>query len=282
MSSAAPQNPPPPAHPAGKPPAPPEVPPHPQWRRKAGFVAVLLWLAVFAAGILIPSGTAREILGWKTAENPGNKITALEKKISDLEAERAPQQSSLLPTVFGPMQEDSPPLNPEVDGSREPESGETTATSSRKPAMGAFTAFLVAAIAFIPINVAMLCIIAGFIGGCSVSEELIRDVRMDVELQDEAPSTNASKRRLNFLTEHPAFSAIRGLVVFLLISSGLFVFAGSDLLIESESQEEALGNYIKFAGIFSFFAYFAGHDPTVFSAMLRFGGNRLTTDKIQS
>lgn len=257
----------------------PEVPTHPHWRRSAGVVAVLLWIAVFAAGILIPSGTAREALGWKAAEKPGDKIIALEKKISELEAGDTRQGEGALRKASGLIQEDGPVLDPAGVGSSDSKAAEKPRLPVSEPAMGTFSALLVAAIAFIPINVAMLCVIAGFIGGCSVSEELIRDVRMDVDNHKEAPSSSPSKRRLNFLTEHPAFSAIRGLVVFLLISSGLFVFAGSELLIESGSQEEALGNYIKFAGIFSFFAYFAGHDPTVFSAMLRFGGNRLATEK---
>lgn len=278
MTSSNPPDSPPPTHVTGEPPRSPELPTHPHWRRRAGVFAVLLWIAVFAAGILIPSGTAREVLGWKAAEKPGDKITAIENKISELEAGDARQDEDELPTASKPIQEDRPAVDPAGVGSSESKAAGKSSPPASGPAMGTFSAFFVAAIAFIPINVAMLCVIAGFIGGCSVSEELIRDVRMDVDNQKESPSSSPSKRRLNFLTEHPAFSAIRGLVVFLLISSGLFVFAGSELLIESGSQEEALGNYIKFAGIFSFFAYFAGHDPTVFSAMLRFGGNRLATD----
>ena len=241
---------------------------------------MLLWILLFAAGILIPSGKARETLGWKPAALPEEKIGLLEARLAkvDGKAGTSAGNSAVGPTSpaqLPPLQEDvlAPPADPAPTQGINP-----LATTDRQP-RPKLPAFLVAAIAFIPINVALLCVIAGFIGGCSVSEELIRDVKMDLDSNIGSTTGSPAKRRLNFLTEHPAFSAIRGLVVFLLISSGLFVFAGSELLIESGSQEEALGNYIKFAGIFSFFAYFAGHDPTVFSAMLRFGGNRLATEK---
>lgn len=106
----------------------------------------------------------------------------------------------------------------------------------------------------------------------------LRDLEKIVKHYDknqmEGPEVDRDRKRLNYLSESPGYSALRGIVVYLVIISGLLVAGGSPLIIESD-QKEQLMQYFKLAGIFSFFGYLAGSDPTIFSAMIEFGSARL-------
>jgi hypothetical protein len=82
------------------------------------------------------------------------------------------------------------------------------------------------------------------------------------------------KRRLNYLTEHPGYSTIRGLVVYLVLISGLFIIGAAPQGGDPDHQD-ILTQYMKLAGLFSFFGFLAGYDPTVFTAMINFGSTRL-------
>ena len=90
----------------------------------------------------------------------------------------------------------------------------------------------------------------------------------------EGPEVDRERKRLNYLAESPGYSALRGIVVYLVIISGLLVAGGSPLVIDTDHKEQ-LTQYFKLAGIFSFFGYLAGSDPTIFSAMVEFGSGRL-------
>jgi hypothetical protein len=105
---------------------------------------------------------------------------------------------------------------------------------------------------------------------------LVKDIETEIAAVPAENDSSGLRRRHHYLTEHPAFSAMRGLVVFLLLSSGLFVLAGTEAFTKAGDHADALGQYIKYAGIFSFVGYLAGHDPTVFSSLIRLGSSRMT------
>lgn len=237
--------------------------PVPKWKSSkriaGGSIAILLWVAVFAAGLLIDSLPYRVKLGWKpdAKANSEKNVSEIKQRVEALESEKKP------------LTQPAPDSSGHGDGKtqKKPEGPKAVKCSATE-------AFAIAAMTFMPSNIAILSIIAAFLGGCSVSEELIRDVNADAQ-HATGSRAFAFKKRLNYLTEHPAYSAFRGLVVFLLLISGLFVFAGAETLTSELEQIDGLGKYMRFAGIFSFIAYLAGHDPSVFTALLRLGSGRI-------
>ena len=239
------------------------IPPTPAWppakQIVGGSIAVVLWLALFSTGLLIDSLPYRKTLGWKP-DDPAkveNQLKVAEKRLGELERINA------IPPAKREGKEQATPAMPDA------------MPAIPKETHDMFSAFVIAALTFIPSNIALLCVIAAFLGGCSVSQELINDVHAEARQRMGHPEEFTLSRRLNYLKEHPAFSAFRGLVVFLLLISGLFVLGGSETLATSEEQIGNFGKYIRFAGIFSFIGYLAGHDPTIFTALLRFGSGHL-------
>jgi hypothetical protein len=272
-------------------------------RRIIAVVVVFAWLFVFAFGLLIPSEEYRKKLGWnpttketQAATEMQNRVKTLEKEIADLKSEKeksadagsADAAEKPADAVVGntpeapPTKESGDEALPALVTKLETLNVHLDALIKNppKPAQddNKVWAFIVATIAFMPMNIAVLCILAGCIGACCVSEETVKDVLLQIKSDDHAAQQGELKRKLNFLTEHPLYSALRGLVVYLLLSSGLFIFAGTQPLVGDIEQTVSLASYIRLAGIFSFLSYIAGHDPTVFTNMIRMG-NRQSVDK---
>ena len=142
---------------------------------------------------------------------------------------------------------------------------------------GQAAAFFIALFTFMPINVGLLCILAAFIGGCSVNKEEIWQIESKIRILGRTSTTPEALelgRRLGYLTEHPGYSTVRGLVVYLVLVSGLLI-AGSVPFQEEGDQVSALTQYLKLAGLFSFFGYLAGSDPTVFTSLLNIGRGKI-------
>lgn len=274
-------------------------------RRIIAVVVVFAWLFVFAFGLLIPSEEYRKKLGWdpttkeaQAATEMQIRVNSLEKEIADLKTEKDKSGDT--------TNRDADKKTANADKDKKPDVSPGSESSDKLKALPALVAkvealnthldaliknppkpaqddnkvwaFIVATIAFMPINIAVLCILAGCIGACCVSEETVKDVLLQIKSGDHAAQQGELKRKLNFLTEHPLYSALRGLVVYLLLSSGLFIFAGTQPLVGDIEQTVSLASYIRLAGIFSFLSYIAGHDPTVFTNMIRMG-NRQSVDK---
>jgi hypothetical protein len=64
----------------------------------------------------------------------------------------------------------------------------------------------------------------------------------------------------------------------LIIISGLFII-GAPLTGEDDNQGVSLAQQIKMAGLFSFFGYLSGYDPTVFSSVIGFGAKHLNSTR---
>lgn len=268
-------------------------------------VVVFAWLFVFAVGLLIPSETYRKKLGWdpttKEAQNTAllqARVKALESQIAEFKAVKEngdeisqgdPQEKETEQAAAGVPDETKKP-----DATDEPLllTDLVKKLESLQKNLDEFTrnppqlpqqdnkpwAFLVASIAFTPMNIAFLCILAGCMGACCVSEATVKDVIMQLKSNEDPAIESELKRRLNFLTEHPLYSALRGLIVYLLLSSGLFIFTGTQPLMGDTEQTLSLASYIRNAGIFSFLSYLAGHDPTVFTNLIRMA-NRQSAEK---
>ena len=234
-----------------------------------GLAGVALWLLLFSVGVLIDTAPNRERLGLKLSKEPNELVIQEEKNWQ----ESAAEVERRVWMLENPGKESPAPTA---------DTAKTTSISqpgSPKPGFTIWTIpdFLLSMFSFMPLNIGFLCILAAFIGGCSVNkDEIARVETMIAALKPEDHQAYAEglRRRLSYLTEHPGHSAIRGLVVYLILISGLFVL-GSSPVGEGDNQLVDLTQYMRLAGLFSFFGYIAGNDPTVFSSLLNLGSSRL-------
>ncbi len=210
------------------------------------------------------SAPYRESLGWKDETNP-SKVTELDGRLSKLETIANPPPATS-------QKKNNDPTNPDDPKKVDP----------KKPHW--FTAFVISMFSFMPLNIGFLCIIAAYVGGCSVNkneidrlERLIADLRPD----DHSQEAEHLRRKLSYLTENPLNSTIRGLVVYLILISGLFVLGGTPVSM-GVNQVLDLTQYIRLAGMFSFFGYIAGNDPTVFFTLLNFVSSRFHSSQAEN
>jgi hypothetical protein len=117
-----------------------------------------------------------------------------------------------------------------------------------------------AIISFTPTNVALLAILAGFLGGCS-SLLMYSDCSAN---NGAKPNGKASidLERLAYLQENPISSALRGFVVYLTFLAGT-VFGASGAFANTTQDQ-----YCRLAGAVAVLAFGVGYDPTVFRQVL--------------
>jgi hypothetical protein len=72
-------------------------------------------------------------------------------------------------------------------------------------------------------------------------------------------------QKLAYMEEHPAFSMIRGLVVYLVIVSGLYIAAADPF---DSNQQASFTQYIRLAGMISLLGFVVGYDPSRFKSWL--------------
>jgi hypothetical protein len=264
----------------------PEIPP--PWPVKKqlswGVVALVLWVHVFSAGVLIDSLPSRMNLGWEPEASARAQIINLEDRVIGLENEKAvgdrkgapgvtskPAKTSMVTSTAGTDDNQSILGNTAPEKAKQEPQGSTISDDASK-----WDSYFLATLTFMPVNVAILTVLAAFLGGCSASPQFVRDVEARLRrIREEGGVNEELESRLHYLNEHPAFSAFRGLIVYLVIASGLFVFAGSETFTSVPDQTGGLTRYIRYASIFSVFGYMAGHDPTVFTSLLSLVGKRV-------
>jgi len=117
-----------------------------------------------------------------------------------------------------------------------------------------------AIITFTPTNVAILAILAGFLGGCASL----------LMYGDYDPTTAANQNgkapidegRLAYLRENPIGSALRGFVVYLTFLAGTVFGANEAFATTTQDQ------YCRLAGAVALLAFGVGFDPTVFRQVI--------------
>jgi hypothetical protein len=114
-----------------------------------------------------------------------------------------------------------------------------------------------AVLTFTPTNVAILSMLAGFIGGCA-SLLLYGDDDRSTNQSPENDKPPVDEDRMHFLTEHPLGSAIRGFAVFLAFLAGT-VTATNDAFGATTPDQ-----YCRMAGAVAVLAFAVGYDPTFF------------------
>ncbi|MES2660640.1 MAG: hypothetical protein V4689_18585 [Verrucomicrobiota bacterium] len=256
-----------------------------------GMIAGAAWFLILAIGVLIPSEGYRKELGWvpeksEKLDEQKDLLEKVEKLIKENVSQTAPDLSDS-PT---PAADPAGKALPEEINEAEVKCTQCCASAIKKGELchcgdsqapnpfSKICPFLIAAVSFLPLNICLLTILAAFIGGCAINKGELKDLG---ELVGEHNATGTrtaeadrDRKRYNYLCEHPGYSALRGLIVFLVIVSGLLLAGGTSIILEG-SQTEQLTQYFRLAGIFSFFGYLAGSDPTLFASMIEFGSARI-------
>jgi hypothetical protein len=119
--------------------------------------------------------------------------------------------------------------------------------------------FIMAVITFTPSNIAILCLVAAFTGGCA-SLLVIQKVQKKLGLQQ-----LANQKRTNshiYMSENPFSSMMRGILVFFAFLAGVVVSSSS--VFSNPTQQ----TYTQAAGVVSMFAFLVGYDPSMFLAFI--------------
>lgn len=119
--------------------------------------------------------------------------------------------------------------------------------------------FIMTMLTFTPTNIALLCLVSAFTGGCA-SLLVISKARKDLGL-DEQPNKNKTSSQI-YMSENPFSSMMRGILVFFAFLAGVFV-TSSNALSAPTAQ-----SYTQAAGIVSMLAFLVGYDPTMFRTLI--------------
>jgi hypothetical protein len=124
--------------------------------------------------------------------------------------------------------------------------------------------FFMSIITYTPTNIAFLCIIAAFSGGCA-SRLVIIGIHKDPASDSQISEKDKTDSQL-YMTENPFSSMLRGLVVYFAFLAGVFVAAPNPFAETSPQQ------YAQAAGVVSLFSFIVGYDPTVFRSFISLAG----------
>ena len=118
--------------------------------------------------------------------------------------------------------------------------------------------FVMTMFTFTPSNIAILCLVSAFTGGCAsllVIKKAQKALGLDAEIN------NKSNAQL-YMSENPFSSMLRGILVFFAFLAGVFV-TSSNALAEPTAQ-----TYTQAAGVVSMLAFIVGYDPTMFRTLM--------------
>lgn len=121
--------------------------------------------------------------------------------------------------------------------------------------------FIMTMITFTPSNIAILCLISAFTGGCG-SLMVIKKAQKALGLDDPNSKINSHI----YMTENPFSSMLRGILVFFAFLAGVFITSSTAL------SQPTPQSYTQAAGIVSMIAFVVGYDPSVFFSLLNIAG----------
>jgi hypothetical protein len=192
-----------------------------------GIGALAGWVLLFAAGLLIETVEYRLVLAPRSVA----------KQIGEAEAGAITGPQSAPGAATGrsntPLSRNSPPFSP-------------------------FVSFFASILCFTPINLALLTLTAGLLGGCAsnITIETMPDKQRE-SLHRDHP------RRHMYLQEPPVSAAIRGFIVFLCVIAGLYV------AMDDPFKDPTPGQYIRLAGMLSILGLVVGYDASRLEDWLR-------------
>ena len=123
-------------------------------------------------------------------------------------------------------------------------------------------AFFVSLLTYTPTNIAALCLLAAFCGGCA-SRLVLSSAATLQDRKDSAKSANSHAEV--YMAESPVSSMLRGFVVYVAFLAGVYV--GTNAPFAAPTQEQ----YARAAGTVSLVAFVVGYDPTLFRHLLSVG-----------
>jgi hypothetical protein len=116
-----------------------------------------------------------------------------------------------------------------------------------------FIAFAGSVLLYSPLNVALLTLLAGFLGGCASYLSFTGGG---------ADASAAPDAKQRFRTESPFASMFRSFLVYLTFMAGIFITT------EKPFEAPTVDQYARLAGMLSLFAFVVGYDPTKFQDFL--------------
>jgi hypothetical protein len=119
--------------------------------------------------------------------------------------------------------------------------------------------FIMTMFTFTPSNIAILCLVSAFTGGCA-SLLVIRKAQKVLGLDDQTNRDKSNSRI--YMSENPFSSMLRGILVFFAFLAGVFVTSSNAL---SAPTAQA---YTQAAGVVSMLAFLVGYDPTMFRTLI--------------
>lgn len=118
--------------------------------------------------------------------------------------------------------------------------------------------FIMTILTFTPSNIAILCLVSAFTGGCA-SLLVIKKAQHALGLDE----TDANKTNSQiYMNESPFSSMLRGILVFFAFLAGVFI-TSSNALTAPTAQA-----YTQAAGFVSMIAFLVGYDPTMFRTLI--------------
>jgi hypothetical protein len=127
-----------------------------------------------------------------------------------------------------------------------------------------FTDFIMSILTYTPTNIALLCIIAAFSGGCA-SRLLLAGVVKHEEKVVPDPGEVKTDSQV-YMSENPFSSMLRGLVVYFTFLGGVFIATPNPFANTTPSQ------FAQSAGVVSLLSFVVGYDPTVFRSLINLAG----------
>lgn len=127
-----------------------------------------------------------------------------------------------------------------------------------------WTDFIMSVLTYTPTNIALLCVIAAFSGGCA-SRMLIAGIAKKTGSEIKDPELEKTDSQL-YMAENPFGSMMRGLVVYFAYLAGVFIANSAPFAAPTPQQ------YAQSAGIVSLFSFVVGFDPTVFRSFISISG----------
>jgi hypothetical protein len=122
--------------------------------------------------------------------------------------------------------------------------------------------FIMTVLTFTPTNIALLCLVSSFTGGCASLLMISKAEKvLELDKQPNRPKTNSHV----YMSESPFSSMLRGIVVFFAFLAGVFV-TSSTALVSPTAQA-----YTQAAGVVSLLSFFVGYDPTMFRTFISVG-----------
>lgn len=142
-----------------------------------GMVALVLWLFLFAMGVLIPSGESRKILGWTKEMDPKLEVSKIQEAVNAKDQKTQQQLTELKNAIEDlPTTKNAPLINPaelisKANGVLKDDLNQKIDALSKEINLlkvapeeppSRTIAFLIATFSFMPLNVGFLCILGRF------------------------------------------------------------------------------------------------------------------------